>query len=628
MMWEYLEKHRVSQLRLQNRRLAERHARRAAGELIRPATARDTYTIDASTIRLKGYHALRLVFPEVSHTELIGALAASDHLPVQQRSAVAARGLMADRTLHSAALPRKAQVVPMLNMLRTATSGPVLGIHHVDPSPVEPIKGLHSCLRSQGLEDCIPAADVWVDSQGACDLEEVLENFEDFLVALRLDANINGPLKATLTKAKHSCKCSRSVSAPACVADADPNCLLASQQMVGDARPDVHLVKHGTSLRHQRPEDESLPPGAYEQYKAAQRRLAAFEKRPISIREWTPPKYRQRVDRIVLKARIPTDAELRAQEIARKAAAQAAELDRQEDEDVQLRAEKTHPLDSFDSLRFEFLSQHGGKLKAELGEEVKFVPAALSLPVQDRFLRTVQATGEVPDFGYHGTDCKNFAGIFNQGLRVPGNGGVSVVHGSSHGVGIYTATPGAASLSRGFCDSEDMLVCGVVTHKAPRMPQDRPPRFVGGHRNRHRPAAALNANPKMVGRLRVGRDDRIIREVGGARIIFNESYVAPLFVAKGAGRRRVYIQSKNGASVGVVRLNGPGGNQNTAGSTRAGAGQVVIKESGERVWLPPEAINSWNPRRVKRMYEGRRQDRERRRARAAKAEAQAFGCCE
>jgi len=64
---------------------------------------------------------------------------------------------------------------------------------------------------------------------------------------------------------------------------------------------------------------------------------------------------------------------------------------------------------------------------------------------------------------------------------VPGQkSGISVAHGSAHGVGIYTGMPGAAGLSRGFCDFSNMLICGAVdpdakpianVEKAPDAPQ-------------------------------------------------------------------------------------------------------------------------------------------------------------
>jgi hypothetical protein len=55
-----------------------------------------------------------------------------------------------------------------------------------------------------------------------------------------------------------------------------------------------------------------------------------------------------------------------------------------------------------------------------------------------------------PTMLFHGTRGCNVASIVDRGLLIPGSGGVRVLNGTAHGVGIYTATN--ASTSRGYTD--------------------------------------------------------------------------------------------------------------------------------------------------------------------------------
>jgi hypothetical protein len=58
---------------------------------------------------------------------------------------------------------------------------------------------------------------------------------------------------------------------------------------------------------------------------------------------------------------------------------------------------------------------------------------------------------------FHGTMARAVASICRDGLRVPGTHGVTVVHGSAYGVGIYAAVrPG---VSFGYSEQGDMFVC-------------------------------------------------------------------------------------------------------------------------------------------------------------------------
>uniref|UniRef100_A0A6U6HQ36 PARP catalytic domain-containing protein n=1 Tax=Zooxanthella nutricula TaxID=1333877 RepID=A0A6U6HQ36_9DINO len=312
----------------------------------------------------------------------------------------------------------------------------------------------------------------------------------------------------------------------------------------------------------------------------------------------TPPKYRCRVNPILLRARIPTPAELGAAEAARQSGGEAAQPACREAPGAD-DGNALDPLGTFEGMREAFERVHGEEIRSELGPRVRLVPAKISDAVQDRFLSRCRATGAIPDFGYHGTRRRKFPSVFRRGLLVPGPRSVPVLHGSEHGVGIYTAMPGAAWLSRIFCDSPDMLVCGVVTQLAPErarkaaaLPARSRPmpcqwlRGRAANRNHHRPAPAPKAAPKVatgaprrIGHLSVGRDDHVIREDVGIRVVFDSSYVAPLFVAQGAGRQEV---EEVAADYCPYRVWGPGGNAN-----RRRRGQPSFRPGNRAARLPP-----------------------------------------
>merc|ERR1711920_360485 len=114
----------------------------------------------------------------------------------------------------------------------------------------------------------------------------------------------------------------------------------------------------------------------------------------------------------------------------------------------------------------------------------------------------------------------------------------------------------------------------------------------------------------MMGRFLVNRDNSIIRDVGDARVVFDEAYVAPLFVA--------HLEHGDGI---LVDSEIPSCNMNRCGSQRIGKAQIVIKKSGERVWLPPESVKGSHYRNQKRRAVAKERERVRRHAREAKVSA-------
>lgn len=85
---------------------------------------------------------------------------------------------------------------------------------------------------------------------------------------------------------------------------------------------------------------------------------------------------------------------------------------------------------------------------------------------------------------------------------------LKVANGSLHGLGIYTATADAPSLSWGFCRGErTMLICGVLDD------------------------SMAKAQIDYQGFLPVRAESDDIRRVGEAIVIFEPRRVVPLFVA-------------------------------------------------------------------------------------------------
>lgn len=347
-----------------------------------------------------------------------------------------------------------------------------------------------------------------------------------------------------------------------------------------------------------------------------QRQQKLESKRPV--RGTTPP---PRVDPVLLRQRIPSPTELSALDDARRRAAEEKASWEQEKK-VVARASRNgsddQPLSSYDSLQKAFLDQHGDDILKEMGPGVTLEPAPIAGHLQNRVLTAAQKSGSVPNFGYHGTAQQNYGSIFSQGLRIPGNGGVSVAHGSAHGVGIYTAKGGNAHLSKGFVPygERDLLVVGVVDKPQKKAPSASP-RIVDGHRQHRKPDPG--SAPQYIGGRKVQSDDGGVRVVGGARVIFDEERVMPLLVARGGGARGGADPAPLQAPSQLQQVAPLNQKVTDAPVQRAGTDQVVLVESGETVWAPPEAYDSRFAINVKRRVVARERDVHRARQRDVKA---------
>jgi len=309
---------------------------------------------------------------------------------------------------------------------------------------------------------------------------------------------------------------------------------------------------------------------------------------------------RNRVRDPLLQARIPCDEvlmvlDLAKEEAARLASENSTEVKRQGD-----------PLDSWKTLQDQFLKKNGSAIHAELGASATLQPLSPAESVQNRFLECCRSVGSMPLAAYHGTAQRNLDSISERGLIIPGHHGVRVANGSVHGKGIYTARLGASSLSSAFCDSPNMFVCGVsdspINPNEPELDTAvRAPRWINGHRQT-RPASSrkLGVAPQMMGRFAVVKESPTVRHVGDAMVVFNESHVAPLFLASGVPHYRRWVRPAGTKPVMVVPSPWPTGPNPNARDELSGTRQVPISELNVVVWRPPDAETSRYAINVKR----------------------------
>jgi hypothetical protein len=184
-------------------------------------------------------------------------------------------------------------------------------------------------------------------------------------------------------------------------------------------------------------------------------------------------------------------------------------------------------------------SNCAAKIVEELGPNTEFQPVYPNAQVQEKFLTSLMANKHKMTLSYHGTRERNIMPISRAGLLKPGTNGVKVANGSVHGVGIYTARLGAAGLSRGFCDSDQMFVCAVSDTSKPveKLPEDSPEvplvpwkpsmTYV---QTRFPAKIPLKASSRDKYDVKQKSDEMI--HVGDAIVVFEESHVAPVFTIK------------------------------------------------------------------------------------------------
>ena len=351
-------------------------------------------------------------------------------------------------------------------------------------------------------------------------------------------------------------------------------------------------------------------------------------KRAGSRRSWYDS--RERVSVKLLRAKIPSTAvlsqvtQLAAQAAAKEAAAKEAADRAHAAGDGRPRTELQQAVD-FETLRAAFISKHQAALTAELGPTVTFSSFPLAKHIERAFVSRCKAHRQsVPGCGFHGTKSHNYQSIANSGFLIPGKPNtlpLRSVNGMTHGTGVYMSNPGAAWLSRTFCDGPDLLVVATVD---PHPEQDRaaaakkPDRFIGPNIPR-----------------KIHRETPYLREVEDATIFFETDYIVPIAIAHGAGRlgaRPAVSQfSLTPAptmtqTASVVALSAqdyhsgrPGGfSPNKLGAMWVGRRQTFV--AGEIAWLPAERVGCKSYMRVKRKLVSKTRALSRGRERAAKAE--------
>ena len=138
------------------------------------------------------------------------------------------------------------------------------------------------------------------------------------------------------------------------------------------------------------------------------------------------------------------------------------------------------------------------------------------------------------------------------------------------------------------------------------------PALKGGHRNHHRPAApVVAAAPAPVYTCTEFRKTDEIKVIGGARVIFKEERVAPLFIAQPANSSETFSPHPVHAK---------------AASRGGSKGQVYIPETGEVVWDCWEAVRCTETRRLKRRLVTKERQQQRQSLRLLKStEQETFG---
>lgn len=134
-------------------------------------------------------------------------------------------------------------------------------------------------------------------------------------------------------------------------------------------------------------------------------------------------------------------------------------------------------------------------------------PTELGAEVVISFMKTVRRLSCAPGdltIALHGTSNSNHESICSRGLIIPGHKGVTVAHGSSLGVGIYTSTN--FNTSKYYCDGGKILVCALVDDTK-------------NHSNQSKSTCKVQASKN-------------IKHHGEVIVVFNEAHIIPLYIAE------------------------------------------------------------------------------------------------
>jgi len=193
----------------------------------------------------------------------------------------------------------------------------------------------------------------------------------------------------------------------------------------------------------------------------------------------------------------------------------------------------------------------------------KLQPFEVSPAVQLRFLKAFLRCGG-PEFTrdaspwlplWHGTRSCHLNSISQRGLLVPGSrSDVKVVHGSAHGLGVYTARVTAPWLSEGFASRGGLLVCAGMDQSV----------------------ALSQTQMHKVGAYTVTRESSSVRHVGDAVVFFDHSLVAPLFTLRQENRIAPIVRQKTPAATQIPPR---------ARKGKKAPGEVARASRGVLTWL-------------------------------------------
>lgn len=314
------------------------------------------------------------------------------------------------------------------------------------------------------------------------------------------------------------------------------------------------------------------------------------------------------VDPELLRQRIPQPWEL--QHPMQKELQEDKEM---RQEEYQATSKGTGPR-GFHGLQESFMKMHGSDIKNSLDGvfegPVKLEKAQVGREVQQRFLEAMQGGYPIlPTF--HGSNERNYRSILERGLLIPGRGNeLRVANGSAHGLGIYTANVTNPRLSMGFCTAPKMLVCGVLDD------------------------ATVAGRAATCGNFTVKAQSNVIKHVGDAVVVFDESRVVPLWQASAQSfRGHSWRPTPGGAAATPVAMlgswappaNPPAANPATTAATKpaavpvagynpnmpqvvngmldAGKGKVYHARTRQVAFMPPVAEDNRDAILQKRIFE-------------------------
>jgi hypothetical protein len=339
------------------------------------------------------------------------------------------------------------------------------------------------------------------------------------------------------------------------------------------------------------------------------------------------PRDRYRVDGALIKAPSPPATVLVQNRTSTK-----------EENDVSERRNKNPGVNhgDFTSLRNSFLGSFRKKIREELqkvGGLVKLQVPAVGHDCGKRFVDT--AKGNEIQLGWHGTREANIDSIFNRGLIIPGHGGVTVRNGSAYGVGIYTATGDNPSLSRAYCDSDKMILVGVVNDEGKLDEQEEDTvevKQTSGRSNRKK--KKKNSGCRAFGTRgncvrKQHREHRrpmkqqqhgqakprskTVEQYSGFRVIFDGNYVSPLAVVS-VGRNACGPSPGSGVSgLYQVTIRPP-----VAKPVWVGRRRTQVDGTGSITWIPPEPVKNMHAIKVRRRHNAKCRDQKRKGARINK----------